>query len=412
MSKRVSFYGLIGLVSLCIFFLAFNQHYGGYLEHRLQPIISDVDIRPHISKVPETFTTYVKTTTDNVSWDEILDVVHQQRRIIQNEMEGYSYPNGRYGLNVSKLEDLISAKGGKPIRSVIVTSWRSGSTFLGDILNAHPANFYHYEPLLDFGIVRIRGSPLAEKVLKIIESLLRCDFSDLDRYFTYGKTHTWIFSHNTRLWHQCQAHKKICWASEFVSSFCKLFPFQSMKLVRLRLIVAAKLLAVKDLGIRLVHLVRDPRGILQSRRHRDWCPSSPDCYDPALVCADMVSDFEAAVTLTNKYPDSFRVVRYEDLSVDPYTHVKELFSFYGLDFHENVKRFLDTHTKSDAGGVSSTFRNSKVTPFHWQADLEYEEVDQIQRVCEPAMALWGYILASNATHQKEFNPLTDYKLEL
>lgn len=40
MSKRLSFYGLVGLASLCIFFLAFNQRYSGYLEHRLQPVLS------------------------------------------------------------------------------------------------------------------------------------------------------------------------------------------------------------------------------------------------------------------------------------------------------------------------------------------------------------------------------------
>lgn len=40
MSKRLSFYGLVGLASLCIFFLAFNQRYSSYLEHRLQPVIS------------------------------------------------------------------------------------------------------------------------------------------------------------------------------------------------------------------------------------------------------------------------------------------------------------------------------------------------------------------------------------
>lgn len=61
-----------------------------------------------------------------------------------------------------------------------------------------------------------------------------------------------------------------------------------------------------SLGIRLVLLIRDPRGILQSRKHREWCPTQPDCSDPALVCADMVSDFSAAVRLIKEYPHTFR----------------------------------------------------------------------------------------------------------
>ncbi|XP_076167325.1 carbohydrate sulfotransferase 4 isoform X2 [Ptiloglossa arizonensis] len=396
MSKRLSFYGLVGLVSLCIFFLAFNQRYSSYLEHRLQPVIS----------------AYFKGSIENITLSEIQEVVDQQRKAIQREMEDYKYPSGKYGVNVSKLEDLVMEKGGRPMRSVILTSWRSGSTFLGDVVNAHPANFYHYEPLLDFGIVQIRGPPLADEALRNLESLLRCDFNNLDRYLEYGKTHPWVFNHNTHLWRQCQTHKKICWDPRFVSKFCKLFPFQSMKIVRLRLRAAEKLLEQEDLGIRLVLLIRDPRGILQSRKHREWCPTKPDCSDPALVCADMVSDFSAAVRLIKKYPRTFRVVRYEDLSVDPYRHVKELYNFYGLDFHLNVKRFLDTHTKNDVGGVSSTFRNSKVAPFHWRTDLDFEEVDEIQRVCAAAMRLWGYVMALNSTHQKEFDPLVEYQLQL
>jgi len=164
-------------------------------------------------------------------------------------------------------------KGGRPMRSIILTSWRSGSTFLGDVVNAHPANFYHYEPLLDYGIVQIRESPYADESLTRMISLLNCEYKDLgnfialnllflsnclithimiiyviiaDRYLNYGKTHPWVFNHNTHLWRQCQVHKRICWDPRFVSRFCRLFPFQSVKLVRLRLRVAERLLAEEE----------------------------------------------------------------------------------------------------------------------------------------------------------------------
>ncbi|XP_011301436.1 carbohydrate sulfotransferase 5 isoform X2 [Fopius arisanus] len=343
---------------------------------------------------------------------EMQEVIDQQRRMIERDMEDYVYPRGKYGINISNLDELTMEKGGRPMRSVIVATWRSGSTFVGDVINAHPANFYHYEPMLDFGIVQVRGPPLAQEAIYNIYALFDCEYHKLDNYLNFGKSHPWVFNHNTHLWRQCQNHKKICWNPEFVSKFCRLFPFQSMKLVRLRLSVAEVLLEDKSLGIRLVFLVRDPRGLLQSRKHRDWCPTSPDCSEPARVCADMVSDFESAVKLTQKYPRNFKVMRYEDLSLDPFAHAKELYEFYGLDFHPNVQHFLETHTKSDVGGVSSTFRNSKAAPFHWRNDLDFEEVQEIQSVCSNAMRLWGYRFAFNDTHQKEFNPLTEYQLIL
>lgn len=103
-------------------------------------------------------------------------------------------------------------------------------------------------------------------------------------------------------------------------------------------------------------------------------------------------------------------MRYEDLSVEPYKRVQELFDLFGLDFHPAVQEFLDTHTKVDVGGVSSTYRNSKSAPFHWRQDLSHDRVHKIQRVCRQAMKIWGYLPAMNMRHQREFNPLGNYSL--
>lgn len=71
--------------------------------------------------------------------------------------------------------------GGQPIRSIIITTWRSGSTFLGDVLNSHPGNYYHYEPLLDYDIIQIRGAPLANDALQTLRDLLHCNYSSLGK---------------------------------------------------------------------------------------------------------------------------------------------------------------------------------------------------------------------------------------
>jgi hypothetical protein len=69
--------------------------------------------------------------------------------------------------------------GGTPVRSLIITTWRSGSTFLGDVLNSHPGNYYHYEPLLDYDIVQIRGEPLASGAIRNLRNLLNCNYTNM-----------------------------------------------------------------------------------------------------------------------------------------------------------------------------------------------------------------------------------------
>lgn len=62
------------------------------------------------------------------------------------------------------------------------------------------------------------------------------------------------------------------------------------------------------LNVNIVLLVRDPRAILQSRKHREWCPGYPDCDQPNWLCDDMVSDYNSAVKLMQHYPTRFRYV--------------------------------------------------------------------------------------------------------
>uniref|UniRef100_A0A2M4CPV5 Putative carbohydrate sulfotransferase 5 n=1 Tax=Anopheles darlingi TaxID=43151 RepID=A0A2M4CPV5_ANODA len=353
--------------------------------------------------------TYPPIPTTHNATVSIEDVLSYQRMLLASETASYEY-TANFEDDI-KLTDLIPETGGNPRRSLIITTWRSGSTFLGDILNALPGNYYHYEPLLDFDIIQIRGPPNDSVAIHNLRHLLRCDYTEMENYLDYGRTHNYLFSHNVRLWQQCVRYPQFCYEPRFLGPFCRLFPLQSMKVVRLRASLLTPLLEDESLNVRVVLLIRDPRGSLQSRKHRVWCPGRPDCDDPSTVCSDMQLDYEAAVELSERFPKRFRVVRYEDLSLDPYRMTKEILHFYGLPYHPAVRTFLDTHTKQDVGGVSSTYRDSKSAPFHWTKDLTFEEVKIIQDSCVAAMKSWGY---RNATSEWElynnFNPLLSYSV--
>ncbi|XP_055379314.1 carbohydrate sulfotransferase 1-like [Condylostylus longicornis] len=160
------------------------------------------------------------------------------------------------------------------------------------------------------------------------------------------------------------------------------------------------------LNVRVLVLVRDPRGTMQSRKHRLWCPGNPDCDRASNLCMDLVSDYSAAEHLLKKYPSRFRTLRYEDLSLNPYEMTQEILQFFGLPFDPMVEEFLDTHTKLNIGGVSSTFRDSKSAPFHWIKDLMWNEIESIQDACTKAMELWGYRKAKSVSElTPSFDPL-------
>jgi len=332
--------------------------------------------------------------------------ISSEREMLVKDLEGYQTTNGE------KVDSLLMEKGGSPVRAMVATTWRSGSTFLGDIMTSHPGTFYHYEPLLHYDIVQARSGARAEDAVRTLKDLMHCNYTNLGSYLQYGKSHQWLFSHNKRLWARCteegqQPRSSYCWKPQFLNRFCPLFPFQSIKTVRLRLNLTKQLVEDSSLNVKVLLLVRDPRGTIQSRKHRDWCPNNPDCDDPARLCEDLVADYKSVKKLMVQFPGRYKVFRYEDFSMNPTNNTADVFQFFGYSVHQKVLDFLDSHTKSNKGGVSSTFRDSKTAPFKWREKLSLDEVFTIQDKCGEAMKLWGYKLLTDVENLKTFDPVLD-----
>ena len=79
-------------------------------------------------------------------------------------------------------------------------------------------------------------------------------------------------------------------------------PVNVLKTVRMGVSPVMKLLEDKALDLRVVHLVRDPRGCLHSRMQLTWC-QSPACRDPPTVCQDLLTDLKHSEVLMKKFND-------------------------------------------------------------------------------------------------------------
>lgn len=146
--------------------------------------------------------------------------------------------------------------------------------------------------------------------------------------------------------------------------------------------------------IKLVFLVRDPRGVMSSRVRMQWCINSPNCTDVDVLCDRMRSDISAIKELAKWSPGVFTIVRYEDLSLDPYNYTKRLYSLLKLPFTSSVERWIEGHTKHAdiLANPHSTRRNSKESVFTWTSRLDPMEIADIQNSCMDIMIELGYKL--------------------
>lgn len=240
MSKRVNLFGLFTIaLSFCVllFFATKNSNY--YDEYSKKENTNPLKYNKYRNYYYAS--EQQQQVTQNLSVS-IEDVLNYQRQQIAEEMQYYEFPAGKFGIDAKNLQELTPETSGTPMRSIIITTWRSGSTFLGDILNALPGNYYHYEPLLTYDIMQIRGPPHDKPAIKTLKKLLQCNYTGLDEYLEFGQSHNYLFTHNNRLWNQCHLFPNFCYQPKFLEPFCKLFPLQSMKVVRLRMRLAASLL--------------------------------------------------------------------------------------------------------------------------------------------------------------------------
>ena len=71
-----------------------------------------------------------------------------------------------------------------------------------------------------------------------------------------------------------------------------------------------ELLRDADLSLKVIFLVRDPRGVMNSRDSMDWCSDSSACGSVDVMCQDLFSDVRYANELNEKYPGRLLLVRY------------------------------------------------------------------------------------------------------
>ena len=159
------------------------------------------------------------------------------------------------------------------------TTWRSGSTFLSEVLNSVPATYHHYEPFMEFGFADLNDPTLNSYVQKMTRDLLTCQYDQLADYVEFCKTRKEMFSRNVNLWKVCTPVKlALCYDAQFLSQLCPKFPIQIIKTVRLPMQNLADLLMYSDddRDVRVIFLVRDPRGTMSSRKNMKWC-NKPAC---------------------------------------------------------------------------------------------------------------------------------------
>ncbi|AOC55233.1 hypothetical protein LCDVSa149L [Lymphocystis disease virus 3] len=268
---------------------------------------------------------------------------------------------------------------------LILTTTRSGSSFLGEIFNSQNNVFYLFEPLWHL-------NNFGKEYVRILKNLFACKITVLRKYLTqnfffkrnYSKAlckpdRTCSYSLKGDQKYACEGLKCKPLDLDDASVYCREFDTVVIKTVRIRNKTQALQLINSD--VKIIHLVRDPRGSFNSKiktfdRNYNFREISKICQD----------DVDIYKTLADKF-GRYYVLRYEDLVLNPHKELINLFSFCKLPFDEDVIKTVNKLMTKDQSGPYSI---GKARPNVWKKELSEFKVLTIEKACLSYMETFNF----------------------
>lgn len=330
------------------------------------------------------------------------------------------------------------------VHVLLLSSWRSGSSFLGQVFNQHPSVFYLMEPAWHVWTKLQKPSARAVRmaVRDLLRSVFQCDFTVMEAYLPehHNVSSLFMWSHSRALCSPpaCPLTPRIKFSNQThcllacdsrglvgVEEACGTYSHVVLKEVRFfELESLYPLLQDPSLDLRIIHLVRDPRAVMRSREEsakafvsdnavvleQRSIPAAEVQYQVMQeICRSHVRINERAILKPPPFlKGRYKMVRYEDVARNPLGEITAMYDFVGLDMTKQLEEWIYKTTHGKGKGTRKeafkiTSRNAADVSQAWRTSLPYNKVKRIQEVCKGAMSLLGYRTVNSEKEQKRLD---------
>ncbi|XP_064616895.1 carbohydrate sulfotransferase 1-like [Liolophura sinensis] len=186
---------------------------------------------------------------------------------------------------------------------------------------------------------------------------------------------------------------------------CKSKKYRILKTVRLRVHAIEKLLT-DDPSLRIIHMIRDPRGIAASRVQWDEFYQAKMTFTFGRVCADMLRDIESVEKLPPEVAKRVLPVLYEEVVENPESMIEYLYKFVQMPYTDYIGKHVKnlTHAAKDNTERFSTQRaNPAKTAYSWRSKIRWILSTEIDAICERVYKKVGYLRAKSLKILRDYN---------
>ena len=306
------------------------------------------------------------------------------------------------------------------VKAVIFTRYRSGSSFVGDLFSHHDDVYYIFEPfIITKQLSNMTYADISANSERDLDRIFACDFRRLfSKYRMYPPANRTLFK---ALWRRVfctvDGHANPGYVMTNIDPVCTRLNYQTPMVTRdlckLHRHIVVKTICLRNMSvishllrkqIKVIHLIRDPRGQLGSmislkisKAHGavnisdftlEWLQ-----VQAARICRDLDNTLSQARELFTRMPflrSNYILMRYEDIALSPLRETKDMYEFLGLEMTEKVVAWIKMSTTESVHGVYSTQRNSRQAATSWRRKLPLAFVKVIQENCSDVLRLLGY----------------------
>ena len=148
-------------------------------------------------------------------------------------------------------------------------------------------------------------------------------------------------------------------------------------------------------GLKIVHLVRDPRATLRSQMTYGMCLKQNggkyNCTN--RFCTRLENDKDEMEILSKRFKDRVTTVLYEEIAAKPIETAKKLYDFIGTTFTRNAEEYVFNITMAgnDVICPTCTMRaNSSVYIDKWKSRMLPQFLQIIQERCKDILQYYNY----------------------
>ncbi|OWF42306.1 carbohydrate sulfotransferase 5-like [Mizuhopecten yessoensis] len=286
---------------------------------------------------------------------------------------------------------------------------RSGSSFLGNVLQANPDVYYLFEPLhaIQFAVRSqetfyfLNGtSRKYDNFLDIakltIEGLTTCNMDIipikmwLNGFLTFSKKAKGMRfcvskARTLAERHACVNETKMA---------CLNSSHSALKIIRIPMDLLEPLMTSIP-KLRILHLIRDPRATIMSQRALGVIPAAHFRQYVTRFCNRVYQDVVTAERFQTSFPGRTLRIFYEEIAKDPKSYTNIVYNFTDMAYTTKIESEIHSMTSEDVpkncGQLCARKSNSTAQAEAWRKDVPMDLVATVDEVCQPLYSKLGYI---------------------